>query len=92
MPNHVHILFRASRTISVAIVMEEIKKSSSKWMKNQPDVNSLFYWQRGYGAFSVSRSHVNAVARYIANQKDHHRRFTYREEVERLMQKNGVEE
>jgi REP element-mobilizing transposase RayT len=92
MPDHVHMLFRMSKTNALASIIEEVKKSSSKWIKNQPDGSSLFYWQRGYGAFSVCRSHVNTVARYISNQKDHHKKVTYREEVERLMEKNGVEE
>lgn len=92
MPDHIHLLFRLSKTITIAGVMEEIKKSSSKWMKIQPQGNSLFYWQRGYGAFSVSGSHLEVVTRYIANQKHHHKKMTYREEVERLMEKYNVKE
>jgi len=92
MPDHIHILFRVSKTITIADVMEEVKKSSSKWIKVQPNGVSSFYWQKGYGAFSLSSSHLDVVSRYIANQKEHHKKFTYREEVERLMKKYNVSE
>lgn len=92
MPDHVHILFRVSKTITIADVMEEVKKSTSKWMKIQQNGEPSFYWQRGYGAFSLSGSHLNVVTKYIANQKKHHKHMTYREEVERLMRKYKVKE
>lgn len=92
MPDHIHVLFRMSKTVTIAEVIEEAKKSSSRWMKNQPMGSQSFYWQRGYGAFSVSGSHLAAVTRYIARQKEHHEKLTYREEVERLMKKYNVEE
>ncbi len=92
MPDHIHVLFRISKTVTVAEVIEETKKSSSKWMKNQPSGTQSFYWQRGYGVFSVSSSHLAAVTKYIARQKEHHKQLTYREEVERLMKKYNVKE
>lgn len=92
MADHIHLLYRFSKTITVADVMEEIKKSSSKWVKTQPHGNPSFYWQRGYGAFSLSGSHLDVVTRYIANQQEHHKKMTYREEVERLMKKYNVRE
>lgn len=61
-------------------------------MKNQSHGNATFYWQRGYGAFSVSGSHLNGVTRYIANQREHHKKLIYKEEVERLMEKYNVKE
>lgn len=92
MPDHIHILFRMSKTVTVSEIIEETKKSSSKWMKDQPMGPPSFYWQRGYGAFSVSGSHLAAIRRYIARQKEHHKKLTYREEVERLMKKYNEEE
>lgn len=92
MPDYFHILLRKSKTITIADILEEVKKSSSKWMKVQPDGLTSFYWQRGYGAFSVSGSHVDVVSNYIANQKEHHKNMTYREGVERLMKKYEVSE
>lgn len=92
MPDHIHMLLRISKTITIADVIEEVKKSSSKWIKVQPGGVSSFYWQRGYGAFSVSGSHMGVVSSYIANQKEHHKKMSYREEVERLIKKYRVTE
>jgi len=92
MPEHIHVLFRLSKNVTLAKLMEEVKKSSSKWMKRQPLATNSFYWQKGYGAFAVNDSHVHVVTRYIANQKKHHQKMTYREEVEKLMAKYNVNE
>lgn len=84
-PDHVHALFRLSKNVTLAKVVEEVKKGSSKWMKEHAD-NRSFFWQTGYGAFSVSSSKLNTMKRYIARQKEHHKRMSYREEIERFMQ------
>src|SRR5580692_416035 len=70
MPDHVHILFELGRTVAVSKVVEEIKTSSSKWLKTQGPEFSRFAWQTGYGAFSVSESNVAAVRDYITNQAE----------------------
>jgi REP element-mobilizing transposase RayT len=90
MPDHIHLLFRMSKTVTIAQIIEEIKKSSSKWIKEQPDGIHSFYWQRGYGAFTVSCSHLYAVTRYIARQEEHHKKVSYKEEIERLIKKYDV--
>lgn len=90
-PDHVHILFRLSKNIALATVIEQVKKGSSKWMKIQPVVSNQFYWQRGYGAFSVSDSKVDTVSKYIANQKEHHKNLSYKEELELFMYRYRVE-
>lgn len=90
MPDHIHILFRMSKTVTIAQVIEEIKKSSSKWIKKQSSGNPSFYWQRGYGAFSVSSSHLDVVQKYIAKQKEHHKRVDYSNEIEHFMKKYNV--
>ncbi|MGF1671098.1 MAG: transposase [Balneolaceae bacterium] len=92
MPNHIHALFRISKNQTIARIMEEVKKSSSIWMKQQPLGEKRFYWQKGYGAYSVSGSQINVVTRYIANQKEHHKKLTYKEEVEKLMNIYNVQE
>lgn len=92
MPDHIHVLFRMSKNMPLAKIMEEVKKSSSKWVKQQPTGTQSFYWQTGYAAFSVCSSHVDAVTKYIARQKEHHKTLSYKEEIQRLMEKNGVEE
>jgi REP element-mobilizing transposase RayT len=87
--DHVHILFLLARTVSLSDAVEEVKKSSSKWMKLQGVSN--FYWQGGYGAFSVSASNETMVEAYIVNQPKHHRKMTFQDEFRTLFKKHGVE-
>jgi putative transposase len=89
--NHVHALFSLSRTVTVAEVVEEVKKRSSKWAKTKDAAHRNFQWQAGYGAFSIGQSNVDAVRKYIAGQKEHHRRKTFEEEYRSFLQKYGVE-
>ena len=89
-PDHVHILFCLSKNYALAKVIEEIKKGSSKWMKEIENGNSKFSWQIGYGAFSVSSSKLEIVKNYIVNQKQHHKSKTYREEVEEFLKEYDV--
>ncbi len=86
--DHVHVLCNLSRTLSLAKVVEELKKSSSKWMKEQ--VLAGFYWQAGYGAFSVSQSNVEQVRNYIAGQEEHHRSVSFQEEYRVFGRRHGV--
>ena len=88
--DHVHILFRLGRSISQADMVEEVKKSSSKWMKTGNGVPA-FSWQAGYGAFSVGESQAEAVIKYIQNQEEHHRKSTFQEEFRRFLVKYKVE-
>ncbi len=71
--DHVHVLCNLSWTLFLSKVVEELKKSSSKWMKDQGTGFSRFYCQAGYGVFSVSQSNVESVRNYIAEQEEHHR-------------------
>jgi len=88
--DHVHILFDLGRTVAVSSAVEEVKKSSSKWIKTQ-DVNLAdFAWQGGYGAFAVSESQVPSVRAYIANQREHHRKRTFQEEYRSLLERHGI--
>src|SRR5262245_54303679 len=75
--DHVHILCTLSRQESVAVLIREIKRESSKWLKNKGPSLRNFFWQAGYGAFSVSPSHVEALKQYIANQEQHHRNESF---------------
>jgi putative transposase len=86
--DHVHILFLLARTIPISEIVEEVKKSSSKWMKTQ-DV-PMFAWQAGYGAFSIGESQVETVVQYIKNQEEHHRKLTFQEEYRRFLEKYRV--
>jgi REP element-mobilizing transposase RayT len=89
MPDHVHALFVLARTLAVSKVVEELKKESSKWAKAH--VHPQFYWQSGYGAFSVSPSNEPQVRTYIETQEEHHKRTTYQDEFRTLLRKHEVE-
>jgi REP element-mobilizing transposase RayT len=78
--DHVHILFELGRTVALSKAIEEVKKSSSKWIKTQGPEFALFAWQGGYGAFAVSESNVPIVRDYIANQAEHHRKISFQNE------------
>ena len=89
--DHVHILLELSRTVSVSTAAEEVKKSSSKWIKTRGDEFAGFAWQSGYGAFAVSQSIVAAVREYIAGQREHHRRKNYQEEYRAFLKRHHME-
>ena len=86
-----HVLCRLSNTISIAELIREIKRESSKWIKSQSSRLSMFRWQNGYGAFSISPSHLDDLKRYIANQAEHHKTETFQDEFRRLCRKYGLE-
>jgi REP element-mobilizing transposase RayT len=88
--DHVHILFELGRTVAVSTVVEEVKKTSSKWIKTQGSEFAGFAWQAGYGAFAVSESNVVAVRKYIADQQEHHRQKTFQEEYRAFLDRHEV--
>lgn len=79
--DHVHLLIRLPQTMGIAKVVEIVKSRSSKWMKDGIEGVPGFRWQDGYGAFSVSESHVDSVIAYIDNQAEHHHSVSYKEEA-----------
>jgi REP-associated tyrosine transposase len=89
MPDHVHLLFAQARTLSLSEIVEEVKKESSKWAKTfvHPD----FYWQNGYGAFSVSPSKLEEVRDYIVNQERNHGSRDYQNELREMLSVHGIE-
>jgi REP element-mobilizing transposase RayT len=87
-PDHVHILFRLSKNYALAKVVEDVKKQSSKWLKEKGVKG--FTWQIGYGAFSVSGSGIDNVKKYILNQKQHHKAKTYKEEIEECIKEYDI--
>jgi REP element-mobilizing transposase RayT len=89
--DHVHILFSLSRTDTVADLVEDVKTSTSKWIKQTGPDASEFHWQSGYGAFSIGQSNVPSLKRYIANQKEHHRRGSFQDEFRTLCSRYNVE-
>ena len=89
MEDHVHILFALSKNIAFSELIGRLKGSSSKRLKEKGI--SGFAWQNGYGAFSVSESNVEAVVAYINNQAEHHKKFTFQEEVRELFKLHRTE-
>jgi putative transposase len=89
--DHVHILCRLGKASSPADLIKELKRQSSLWVKTKSPAFADFHWQSGYGAFSVSPSHVQALREYIAKQEEHHRREQFQDEFRRLLRKYGLE-
>jgi len=89
--DHVHSLFRLSKNLALAEVVEEIKTSSSKWVKTQGRALGGFHWQSGYGGFSVSRAEVDGVVDYIEKQEAHHSAVSFQEEYRRFLESYAVE-
>jgi putative transposase len=88
MPDHIHLLVGLSPARAVSEVLQHLKGSSSRWVNER--FKTLFAWQTGYGAFSVSASKVQAVRNYILRQEEHHRRFSFQEELKELVLKHGL--
>ena len=89
--DHIHILCLLSRKISLAKMLEEVKSHSSKWMKTKGACYKNFYWQDGYGAFSVNPKEVDIVVKYISTQREHHTNKTFQKEFLQFLAKYQVE-
>ena len=88
--DHVHMLVSLAATHTIATVLKGVKASSSQWVHR--DIGSRrFDWQDGYGAFSVSRSQVETIRKYIRNQAEHHRHLTFQEEYVKMLSEEGIE-
>lgn len=88
--NHLHILTTMSKNLSLAKFVEEIKRNSSRWIKSKGEHYQSFAWQGGYAGYSVSQSKVDAVEKYIENQKKHHETETFQEEYVRFLREYHV--
>jgi putative transposase len=89
--DHVHILCLLSKKIALVKLLEEVKSHSSKWIKVKGENYSNFYWQDGYGAFSVNPKEVEAVVKYISTQKTHHSKKTFQTELLQFLKEYNVE-
>lgn len=88
--DHVHLLVGLKATHGLADVMRELKKASSTWVHDEIGLRA-FAWQEGYAAFTVSATSRDAVRHYIANQEEHHRVKSFREELIEMLNKAGIE-
>ena len=89
-PDHVHILIGLNPAISVSKMAEVIKSESSGWLNREKKIVGKFGWQRGYGAFSYSKTQLGDVIKYILNQPEHHKCKTFREEYMDFLNKFDV--
>jgi REP element-mobilizing transposase RayT len=88
--DHVHLLVSLKPTHCISDFMRELKKTSSRWVRETIGVAS-FHWQYGYAAFTVSVSSRSSVRTYIAGQEEHHQAKTFREELVSFLKKSGVD-
>ncbi|MGB7924657.1 MAG: IS200/IS605 family transposase [Pyrinomonadaceae bacterium] len=88
--DHVHLLVSLPPTIALSDAMKVVKANSSRWVSEKWVTRKAFGWQTGYGAFSVSRSNVSDVLKYIANQEEHHRKITFKEEFVAFLKKHEI--
>ncbi len=89
--DHIHILCMLSKKVMLSKLLQEIKAHSSKWMKTKDDALKNFYWQDGYGAFSVNPTEVDIVIAYITNQHEHHTKKNFQDEYRTFLKKYNVE-
>ena len=88
--DHIHILCMLSTKVALMKLLEEVKSHSSKWIKTKGAGYETFYWQDGYGAFSVNPSEVSTVIAQIANQQEHHTKKTFKDEYRSILKKYDV--
>ncbi len=86
-----HVLCVLSRKVSQVVLLEEIKKRSSKWIKTQGSEFASFYWQDGYGVFSINPTETKVVVQYIENQELHHQKVSFQDEFRAFLKKYNVE-
>ena len=91
MPDHIHLLIGYHPADLIPDLVEDIKTSTTHWVKENRLSTFKFEWQKGYGAFTHSKSQIDTVAKYIVNQDDHHKKRTFREEYLEILRKNEME-
>lgn len=88
--DHVHLVLATDRTIRLADLVKSIKNESTYWLRDCLGEKSMFAWQRGYGAFTVSLSELPVVRRYVQAQKEHHREISFEDEFRKLLTGHGL--
>ena len=88
--DHIHILCLLSRKIALMKLVEELKTHSSKWIKTKGQQYLKFYWQNGYGGFSIHPDKVELVRNYISTQDEHHKRISYKDEYRVFLKEYNI--
>lgn len=91
MPDHTHLLVSIKPILAISDLVRDVKAGSSKFINDNHLVNGKFNWQEGFGAFSYSKSQIDHVIKYILNQKEHHKRQTFKAEYLEFLRKFEVE-
>ncbi|PIQ48227.1 MAG: transposase [Cytophagales bacterium CG12_big_fil_rev_8_21_14_0_65_40_12] len=91
MPDHIHFIIGMKPSCCLSNLVREVKKSSNEFINQKKFSNYKFCWQEGYGAFSYSHSALDEVIKYVVNQKEHHRKKTFREEYLGFLKKFEVD-
>lgn len=91
MPDHVHMFVGMNPSQSISDLVRLVKGDSSEWINKERLTGSRFQWQEGYGAFSYGKSQVDDVVKYIANQQEHHKKFSFMNEYRMLLEKFEIE-
>lgn len=89
--DHCHILLSLPSTMDIAKAVQLVKGGSSKWVHDEFPSRRSFWWQEGYGAFSIGVSQIDATIDYIRSQPEHHRRRTFKEEFIAILEKHHIE-
>ena len=89
--DHVHVLCLLSRNETVSHLVEEIKRNSSRWIKTLGQEYECFAWQGGYAVFSVSESLINKTIEYVINQKEHHKKLSFKEEYIQILKLYNID-
>ena len=89
--DHLHLFVGFGTTMSMVDFMEEIKSISSKFINEKGWIKGKFEWQKGYGVFSYSRSHIDNVVKYIISQQEHHKKHTFKEEYLEFLKKFEID-
>ncbi|MBQ0739840.1 IS200/IS605 family transposase, partial [Aquimarina celericrescens] len=90
-PDHTHIFVGMHPDISPSKLMEQVKSGSSNWINDKNFISNKFNWQRGFGAFTYSKSHIDKVVKYVLNQPQHHKKQSFKEEYVLLLEKFEVD-
>ncbi|MBX3410872.1 MAG: IS200/IS605 family transposase [Phycisphaeraceae bacterium] len=89
--DHVHMLVSLNKTVALSDFMLDMKRDSSKWVKEKGAGLDGFGWQDGYFAFSIGESGVHALRAYIDNQREHHKKIDFKDEIRALLRRYGIE-
>ena len=91
MPDHMHFFLGLNPNQSISEMMRLVKGESSEWINLNQFTKSKFFWQEGYGAFSHSKSQIDSVVKYIHNQQEHHKKFSFIDEYKKMLNDFGIE-